>query len=77
MTGDDVVTDAHDVALSATEHDAGGHGHADHGDDGGHDAGHAQEPLGPIDWHAWGAGVLGAVAAGVVAVALYLASHPA
>ncbi len=76
MAGNDAALEAHAAAPSVTDHDAGGHGHADHGDGGGHDAGHAQEPLGPIDWRAWGAGALGAVAAGVVAVALYLASHP-
>ena len=40
----------------------------------GHDA-HAQEPLGPVDWAAWGAGLLGAAAAGIIAVALYLAAN--
>ncbi len=35
----------------------------------GHDApDHHEEPLGPIDWRAWGAGVLGVVLGLVVAV---------
>ena len=34
----------------------------DHGDDHGHDDhGHAEEALGPLDWGAWGAGLLGVV----------------
>lgn len=42
---------------------------------GGHDA-HAVEPLGPIDWPAWGMAVLGGALALVVAVTLVLAAHP-
>jgi len=76
VAGNDAALEPHAAPPAADDHDADGHGHADHGDTGGHDASHAQEALGPIDWRAWGAGVLGAVAAGVVAVALYLASHP-
>jgi hypothetical protein len=70
------ATDAHGAVEATHEEDAAGHGHADHGDAGGHDAGHSQEPLGPIDWRAWGAGAVGAVAAVVVAGALYLSAHP-
>ena len=76
MASPDVTIDPHAAAQPAGDHDEGGHGHSDHGGGSGHDASHAQEPLGPIDWRAWGAGALGAVAAGVVAVALYLSSHP-
>ena len=76
MAGTDATPEPHADAEPTGEQEAGGHGHADHGGVGGHDAAHAQEPLGPIDWRAWGAGALGAVAAGVIAVALYLASHP-
>lgn len=55
---------------------ADGQGHGDHGATTGHDVGHAQEPLGPVDWRAWGAACLGAVGAVVTALALYAASHP-
>lgn len=69
-------TNATDHAHAADDHgDPGGHGHDDHGGAVGHDDADAQEPLGPIDWWAWGAGVLGAVAAGVIAVALYLSAQ--
>lgn len=76
MTGTDTTPVAPPPVDGAGDHVAGGHGHADHGGSGGHDAGHAQEVLGPVDWRAWGAGLLGAAAAGAVAIALYLASHP-
>jgi hypothetical protein len=48
------------------------HGHEEHD---GHDE-HADNgvPLGPIDWAAWGAGVLGAAAGLAVAVCLYVAT---
>jgi hypothetical protein len=42
-----------------------------HGDDG-----HEGEPLGPIDWPAWGAAVLGVVAALVIVGVLYLSANP-
>lgn len=68
--------------MAATDATDDGHhaGPADPDDRGrgaavGHDS-HAQEPLGPIDWPAWGAGLLGAAAAAIVAVALYLAARP-
>ncbi len=73
MTGADTTPDAHPAA-EVTDGHAGGHGHADHDGSGGHDMEHAQEPLGPVDWHAWGAAALGAAAAGVIALSLYLAS---
>ena len=48
---------------------------ADHGDGHGHDDhGHAQEPLGPIDWPMWGIGVLGVVLALAVIAAMVLAT---
>ncbi|HEX5147587.1 MAG TPA: hypothetical protein VFW02_00810 [Candidatus Limnocylindrales bacterium] len=53
---------------------AGPHGAGDHGEDHGHDD-HAHgddEPLGPLDLQAWGAGALG-IAAGL-AVALVMAA---
>lgn len=37
------------------------------------DAGHAA-PLGPVDWFAWGAGILGIAAGLVVAACLYLST---
>lgn len=51
-----------------------------HGDDDGHgDHGHGEEPLGPVDVFAWGAGVLGVVIGVVIAAcfALATASSPA
>ena len=74
MAGHDAEVDPHAVTGHVSDPAADGHGHADHGD--GHDAAHAQATLGPIDWRAWGAGALGGVLAGVIAVALYLTSHP-
>lgn len=46
--------------------------------DTGHDANdaHATEPLGPIDWQAWGMAVLGGALAVVVAVTLMVAAQP-
>ena len=55
----------------AHEHAAGDAHHADaHDGATGHDApGHHDDPLGPIDWRAWGAGVLGvALGLGVAVV---------
>ena len=69
------AADAHHVGGGHDHEHATGHDHADAGA-AGHGESHDGDALGPIDWRAWGAGVLGAVAAGVVAVALYLASHP-
>ncbi len=45
------------------------HGHADPGD--------AEEPLGPIDVNAWGAGALGVFIGLVIALCFALASSPA
>jgi hypothetical protein len=51
------------------------HGLGDHGETHGHDDhAHDEEPLGPIDWPAWGAGILGAVGGLVVAWAFILAN---
>ena len=47
------------------------HETTDHGDDHGHDDhAHGEEPLGPIDIAAWGAGVLGVVIGLAIAVCL-------
>lgn len=59
--------DAHPGGVPhAAIHGVDAHGDAAHGDHA-HDA-----PLGPIDWFAWGAGLLGIGAAAVVAVCLYV-----
>jgi hypothetical protein len=70
--------------MSADRHgdDAPGHdgavGHHqtdDHGDDHGHDDhAHGEEPLGPIDVFAWGAGAVGLVLGAVVAACFALAT---
>ncbi len=60
---------SHDDHPPAHEPDDAGHRHAvddEHGD-------HAVK-LGPIDWAAWGAGLLGVGAGVVVAACLYLAT---
>jgi hypothetical protein len=71
-------------AMSTNKHvdDAPGHegavGHHlpdDHGEDHGHDDhAHADEPLGPIDVAAWGAGILGVAIAIVIAACLSIAT---
>ncbi len=67
-----------------TSHDSDAPGHAgavahhettDHGDDHGHDDhAHAEEPLGPVDLAAWGAGVLGLVLGAAIAVCFALST---
>lgn len=65
MSNDAHASDALDHAGSAGRH----HSTSDHGDEHGHDDhAHAEEPLGPIDVFAWGAGALGiAIGLGIVA----------
>ena len=41
-------------------------------DDHGDDHGHAEEHLGPIDWGAWGAALIGAVAALLVVAVFWV-----
>lgn len=49
----------------------------DHGDDHGHDDhAHEEEPLGPIDLAAWGAGALGVLVGAMIAICFYLATTP-
>jgi hypothetical protein len=67
------------MADTAHGHAAGAHdtiANEGHGDEIGHGAGHgdehASEALGPIDWRAWLAGVVGAAAGLLVALALAL-----
>jgi ABC-type Zn2+ transport system substrate-binding protein/surface adhesin len=62
-----------------SDHDATAAHHADahHADahDGGHDEhGHDADTLGPIDWTMWGVGVLGVIAALIVAAGFVAAT---
>ncbi len=51
------------------------HATDDHGDDHGHDDhAHGEEPLGPIDVAAWGAGLLGLAAGLIVALCFALST---
>ena len=52
----------------------GSHDIAGHGDMAGHGSGETG-PLGPLDARAWGAGILGVLTGGLVAVLLYLATY--
>lgn len=53
------------------------HGSADHGDGHGHDDhAHEDKGLGPIDWPAWSAGVLGVAIALAVVTCFVLATGP-
>jgi hypothetical protein len=61
------VDHAHDAQAASSHHeDAHGDGH-----------GHGEESLGPIDWRAWGAAVLGIASAVAVVGALYVTIRPA
>ena len=51
-------------------------GEGGHGDDH-HDAHHVDDPLGPLDWQAWGAAALGIAVAALVAALFYVVSYPA
>ena len=66
------MTDAHasDSPMAGEPHGLGDHGE-DHGHD---DHAHAEEALGPIDWPAYGAGVLGLIL-GVVIVWAFVLSR--
>lgn len=59
----------HDEHPPAHEPGEGGHGHGGHDEDGGHGT-----ALGPIDWPAWGAAILGVGAGLAVAVCLFVAT---
>ena len=64
-------THSGDASLGAT------HGEGAHADAalGGPPGGHAHgAPLGPIDWYAWGAGLLGIAAGLVVAACFYIST---
>jgi hypothetical protein len=65
---------AHDDHPPEHEPDDAGHQHG-HEEHAGHDEhGEHAEPLGPFDWAAWGAGILGIGAGLVVALCLYVAT---
>ena len=65
-----VMSDAtHDDHPPAHEPDDAGHGHAGHDEHGEHGT-----ALGPVDWFAWGAGLLGVGAGLVIAGCLYIAT---
>ena len=68
----------HDEHPPAHEPDDAGHGHGEHGGHGGH-GGHDEHgehvtARGPVDWLAWGAGLLGVGAGLAVAFCLYLST---
>ncbi len=72
MSGDTAPT-SHDESSHAPSHDGGGQGHhADAHDD---EHGHG-ETLGPIDWKAWGAAVVGLLGGLLVIVVLYATINP-
>jgi hypothetical protein len=76
--------EVHETTMSTDPHDDDAPGHAgavahhetdDHGDDHGHDDhAHGEEPLGPLDGAAWGAGILGVVIGVVIAFFFVLAT---
>jgi hypothetical protein len=59
----------HDDHAPAHEPDDADHGHGGHDEHGEH-----APALGPVDWFAWGAGILGVGAGLVVAFCLYLST---
>jgi hypothetical protein len=59
----------HDDHPPAHEPDDADHGHGGHDEQGQH-----APTLGPIDWFAWGAGILGVGAGLVVAFCLYVST---
>ena len=71
------TTHATDDALGARPGDASHgaiHGDADHVDAAHGDHAQGAAPLGPVDWAAWGAGLLGIMAGLVVAACLFLST---
>jgi len=63
---DAASSEHHDVSASHADAEAAS-GHDDHG--------HAEEHLGPIDWGAWGAAVIGAAMALVVVALFWMAVY--
>jgi ABC-type Zn2+ transport system substrate-binding protein/surface adhesin len=69
---------SHDSDLPGHEGAVSHHETTDHGDDHGHDDhAHDEEPLGPIDVAAWGAGVLGVLAGILIAACFAMATSAA
>jgi hypothetical protein len=67
-----MTTMPHDSDTPGHEGAVTHHETTDHGDDHGHDDhAHQEESLGPLDWAAWGAGILGIVA-GLIVVACFI-----
>jgi hypothetical protein len=68
---EDSAADGLDDAASVEHHDATTHmdAHTTLSDD---DHGHAEEHLGPIDWGAWGAALIGAAGALVVVAVFWV-----
>ena len=76
MSGADQAHDDHAESSQDTAAASGHEGH--HGDAHGDQHGHpGAESLGPIDWPAWGAAILGVAAALLVVVAFYVTIRPA
>jgi hypothetical protein len=69
----DVTTSADQHATDAPGH-AGAVAHHETGDHGHDDQAHGEEPIGPIDIAAWGAGALGLLVAIVIAACFVLAA---
>jgi hypothetical protein len=62
------AADAHHVGGGHEhEHMAAGHAHEDD-----HSEDHGEEPLGPVDWGAWGASLVGIGAGALVALAMFV-----
>ena len=70
------TTHANDAIHRARSGDAAGAASNGHGAavDTAHEGHAGGAPLGPIDWRAWGAGLLGIMAGLVVAACLYVAT---
>ncbi len=66
------AADAHHVGGGHDHpHDTGGHDH-----DSMHPEEEHEEPLGPIDWAAWGISALGIGIGALVGLCLFLVTHP-
>lgn len=67
----------HDSDVPGHDGESGHPATGDQGADHGHDDHAAGEvALGPIDWFAWGAGLLGVILGAVVTLAFVLATQP-
>jgi hypothetical protein len=71
------MTDAHDSDAPGHDGAVAHHGLDDHGDDHGHDDhAHGEDALGPLDWAAWGAGIVGVALGVAVTVCFVIATQP-